>query len=105
MDKQLQKLAYIEDPEIVRYLSSISTWKNKLQDAYATIKVNIDLLCINLMALHGDSFSMEASKLPFKTYLFRSKAGNLTIDDLKKGLNTPNKLMALAKQLGVENIG
>jgi len=98
MDKQLAKLAYIEEPEIVTYLSEIRTWKENLQNAYAIIKLNIDNICKGLIEKHQDNFSMEASKFSFKTYLFKSKSNKLTIQDLQKGLNTPNKIMELRKQ-------
>jgi serine/threonine protein phosphatase 1 len=101
IDKQLVKLAYIEEPEIVKYLSEIRIWKEELLNSYSAIKLNIDNLCKDLLEKHQDNFSIEASKFSFKTYLFKSKSNNLTIEDLKKGLNTPNKLNELDKQLKV----
>jgi len=99
IDKQLDKLAYIEEPEIVQYLSEIRTWKEGLQNSYAAIKLTIDNLSKDLIEKYKDSFSIEANKFSFKTYLFKSKSNNLLIEDLKRGLNTPNKLMELEKQL------
>lgn len=102
IEKQLEKLAYIEEPQTVLYLSELKTWKNDLQNSYAIIKAGIDKLCDHLMETHGESFSVEANKYPFKTYLFKSKNNSLTIDDLRKGLNTPAKVQEITRRLEME---
>jgi serine/threonine protein phosphatase 1 len=101
INKQLAKLAYIEEPEIVKYLSEIRIWKEELLNSYSAIKLNIDNLCKDLLEKYQDNFSIEANKFLFKTYLFKSKSNNLTIEDLKKGLSTPSKLIELEKQLKI----
>ncbi|OQP49744.1 metallophosphoesterase [Niastella yeongjuensis] len=101
IDKQLEKLAYIEDREIVNYLDGIRNWKNGLLDAYVPIKAQIDQFTKGLLEAHPGNFSQEANKHLFKTYLFKSRSNNLTIEDLQKGLNTPNKVTAIKKALNM----
>jgi serine/threonine protein phosphatase 1 len=99
IDKQLSKLAYIEEVEVVSYLSEKTKWKEALENSYGVIKEEIDNLTRNLIEVHQEKFGIEAEKFGFKTYIFQSKKGSLTIDSLKKGINTPNKFMALQKEL------
>ena len=102
IEKQLDKLAYIEEPEIVSYLAKIKSWKEKLQNSYVSIKEQIDIFTNQLLETHRENFSIEANKKVFKTYIFKSKANNLTSDDLRKGLNTPNKITDIKKELQIE---
>ncbi|MBO9202177.1 MULTISPECIES: metallophosphoesterase [Niastella] len=95
IDKQLEKLAYIEDAEIVNYLNDIRNWKNELVNSYVPIKAQIENFTNELFATHQGNFSVEANKHLFKTFLFKSRANNLTLEDLQKSLNTPNKVTAL----------
>jgi serine/threonine protein phosphatase 1 len=90
---------YIEDAEIVNYLNGIRNWKNELVNSYVPIKSQIDNFTKELLETHKENFSLEANKHLFKTYLFKSRSNNLTVDDLQKGLNTPNKVTALKKAL------
>ncbi len=102
IDKQLEKLAYIEDAEIVNYLAGIRNWKDELMNSYVSIKARIDNFTKELLATHPDNFSQEANKHLFKTFIFKSKANNLTIEDLHKSLNTPNKVTALKQALQMD---
>jgi serine/threonine protein phosphatase 1 len=102
IEKQLDKLSYIEEPEIVAYLAEIRAWKNALQNSYELIKRHIDTLAKELLEKHPENFSLEANKSNFKTYLFKSKSNNLTLEDLRKGLNTPNKITQLKIELNIE---
>jgi len=102
IDKQLEKLAYIEDAEIVNYLNGIRNWKNELINSYVPIKAHLDDLTKELLETHRENFSLEANKHLFKTYLFKSRSNNLTIEDLQKGLNTPNKVTAIKKALKMD---
>ncbi len=42
IDRQLEKLAYIEEPEILFYLAEIREWKDRLQNSHEIIKEQID---------------------------------------------------------------
>ena len=102
IDKQLEKLAYIEEQETVSYLTEIRIWKQDLQHSYSFIKEYIDNYTKELLEAHRENFSLEANKRSFKTYIFKSKANNLTVEDLRKGLNTPNKILEIRKELKIE---
>ena len=102
IDKQLQKLAYIEDAEIVNYLNGISIWKDDLLNSYVLIKAHIDSFTKELLETHKEHFSLEANKFIFKTSIFKSRSNNLTIEDLQKTLNTPAKIIAIKKQLKMD---
>ena len=102
IDKQLEKLSYIEEPETVSYLAEIRSWKQDLQHSYSFIKECIDNYTKELLEAHRENFSLEANKRNFKTYIFKSKANNLTVEDLRKGLNTPNKILEIRKELKIE---
>ncbi|RYD97634.1 MAG: metallophosphoesterase [Sphingobacteriales bacterium] len=99
IDKQLDKLGYIEAPVIKSYLADIRQWKAQLERDYVFIKAQIDQLAHQLLTDHPETFSREANRYDFKTYLFKSKSNNLRLEDLQKGLNTPDKLMKAKKQL------
>jgi serine/threonine protein phosphatase 1 len=92
IDKQLSKLAYIEEPEIVNYLAGIKAWKEELEGSYVAILQRVQQFAQQLLQDHGEHFSTEAGKHPCKSYIFKSRANNLTVEDLQKGLNTPRKL-------------
>ena len=102
IDKQLEKLAYIEEQETVSYLTEIRSWKQDLQHSYSFIKESIDNYTKELLEAHRENFSLEANKRNFKTYIFKSKANNLTVEDLRKGLNTPSKIMEIKKELKIK---
>jgi serine/threonine protein phosphatase 1 len=101
IDKQLEKLAYIEDAAIIAYLASIRNWKENLQNSYGFIKERIDSFTRELLETHKENFSVAANKHLFKTYIFKSRSNNLTIDDLQKGLNTPHKVVTIKQELGM----
>jgi serine/threonine protein phosphatase 1 len=104
IDKQLHKLAYIQEAALVNYLSEIGIWKEELVNSYGDIQLKIDKLCKSLMEEHKDNFSVEANKFPFKAYLFKSKTDSLTIEYLEKNLNTPNKVIELKSQMATFNL-
>ncbi|WP_316771880.1 metallophosphoesterase [Pedobacter frigiditerrae] len=99
IDKQLNKLAYIEEPELVNYLAEIRIWKEELVNSYADIQLKIENLRKSLMEEHKENFSIEANKFPFKACLFKSKTNNFTLEYLEKNLNTPSKVSELKNQL------
>jgi serine/threonine protein phosphatase 1 len=99
IDKQLAKLSYIKESEIVDYLSEVREWKIELQNSYDSIKIAIDNFTNKLLNYHQDNFSHEANKSEFKSFIFKSKSNNLTIEDLQKGLNTASKIKKIKSDL------
>ena len=100
MDKQFAKLAFVEG-EAKTYLQRIQAWKMELLNLLPVLKEGIDQLAAQLQQ-SGKAFAELANVYPFKSYLFKSKTGNLREDDLLKGLQTPEKIMHLALLLGIE---
>lgn len=101
IQKQLEKLAYIEVPEVKEYLSGIAQWSARLSAMYPALITGIAAFVQQLTETHGEQFSIVANHYAFKTYLFKSKAGNLKVADMEKSLNTPAKITALASALGM----
>jgi serine/threonine protein phosphatase 1 len=99
IEKQLDKFSYIDETEIVNYLSDIRKWKNTLQNSYESIKIKIDSITQVLLEKHKENFGIEANKSNLKTYIFKSKMNNLTVADLQKVLNTPNKIAQIQNEL------
>lgn len=70
------------------------------------IKDAIDAFVQQLITQHGDLFNQEADKFPFKTFLFKSRANKLLIEDLQKsldtpGLDTPGKIKDVRQALNI----
>ncbi|UPK71375.1 metallophosphoesterase [Chitinophaga filiformis] len=99
--KQLDKLAYIEVPEVKAFLADIESRASGLTALYPVIMDALAVLVAQLESAHGADFSKVATQYMFKAYLFKSKANNLKIEDMQKSLNTPGKVMELARTLGV----
>ncbi|QEM13913.1 metallophosphoesterase [Mucilaginibacter rubeus] len=87
--KQLEKLSFVDEAEALVFLNNVEKWITALENLIPGLKARIDLFTLELLNTHQEQFSIEASKLDFKTFVFKSKANNLKLDDLKKGLNTP----------------
>jgi len=102
--KQLDKLAYITIPEVRSFLDEIEQWSDALRALYPVIIDAMAAFVQQLLTMHGESFAQIANQYAFKTYLFKSRAGNLKMEDLEKSLNTPAKVTELAKVLMLENI-
>jgi serine/threonine protein phosphatase 1 len=102
--KQLDKLAYIEVPEVKEFLAGIERWLAGLSALYPVmIDALVDFVA-QLVSTHGAEFSKVANQYVFKTYLFKSRGNNLKVEDMEKSLNTPAKVIALAKALEIVNI-
>lgn len=99
IDKLLEKFSYLQEPEVVKYLSEMKQWSEELQNSYQGIKTKIDNITLGMLEKYEDNFSTEANKSILKTYFFKSKSNNLTIADLKKVLNTPKKIAGINREL------
>ena len=100
--KQSDKLAYIEEEEIRTYINAKREWVHKLVASIPDIKMQLDSFTKDLLETHSENFVMEANKYFFKTFLFKSRAKNLTLADVEKILNTPHKIIEISKALGLQ---
>lgn len=101
--KQLEKLSFVEDTDAKNFLNKLENWIIELENLLTSVKDKLDSFTIDLISRHQEGFSIAASKYDFKTFIFKSKADNLKIDDLKKSLNTPQKIIEIAKQLNLDH--
>ncbi|GAB3938311.1 hypothetical protein GCM10028827_44180 [Mucilaginibacter myungsuensis] len=103
INKQLEKLSFVEDAEVRDFLDQLKNWVLALENLTVALKNNIDEFTADLAKKHPDEFNAEANKFDFKTFLFKSKNNNLKIEDVKNNLNTPQKMIHLARQLNVDH--
>lgn len=97
--KQLDKLAYIEEPVVKQFLAGIAEWSDSLYAKYPDMIDAIGNITMRLVDTHGEQFAVVANQYVFKTYLFKSRGGNLKIADLEKSLNTPAKVCEFVKAI------
>ncbi|MGN7819439.1 metallophosphoesterase [Chitinophaga sp. 22536] len=99
--RQLDKLAYIEEPAARQYLDQLHHGLGRLEALFPVLKEKLDAFAARLLENGREVFSREANSYPFKTYLFKSSNHNLKVEDLQKSLLTPQKINQLAAALGV----
>lgn len=100
---QLKKLSYKAEPKIQIVLAHLNDWVNQLQELIVTLKTVIEELSARLKTEFGENFNQEVAKLHYRTFIFKASTNNLTMDNLRKTLDTPQKVMDLAENLGVEH--
>ena len=101
IDRQIEKLSYIKDPEVTSYLLEIKIWKEEIENSIEKIKLSIDSLTKELINQYKEEFNIKVNTHILKTYIFKSKSNKLTIEDLQKGLNTPIKILNAQQELGM----
>lgn len=87
IQKELDKLAYKESPAVKEYLDHKQSYLTDLDASLAKLKEQLDLFAI----AHSD----RLHEYPFKTFLYKSRSGNLSVADLRKSLHTPAKIKQL----------
>ena len=100
--KQIEKLAYKEEVEVQDFLQNLTRWIAEVEKLFEAIKTKLEGLALELKAQYGEHFNREVAKLGFRTFIFKANAGNLALEDLRKNLDTPQKVLDLAKELGLE---
>jgi serine/threonine protein phosphatase 1 len=99
IQKQFEKLHYIQESEIREYLDSLEQWANDLKNSLPNILQKINTLSQDLLKQFPEEFNQKAIQYPFSTYLFKAKAKNLHLKDLEKSLNTPQKVLDISQLL------
>jgi serine/threonine protein phosphatase 1 len=102
--KQLKKLSFTEDVSVVAVLNDISEWLHDLEAQIPLIKDALDNFTNRLLQQYPNTFNVEAAKFEFKTFLYKSRQRNLKLTDIENVLNTPQKIMSVAKQLELKSI-
>lgn len=102
--KQIQKLEYKEEQEVKDFLENQKIWINEIENLIVEIQTRIEKLTDELELRFTDNFNQEVAKLRYRTFIFKSKSNNLTINDFKKTLDSPQKVIDLAKELNIEKL-
>lgn len=101
INKQLEKLSFVDDGDAAAFLAKLKNWSEKLQAMFPLLKNAIDSFTEEIKNQGPDDFNAIASGYAFKTFIFKSRANNLKLEDLQKSLNTPQKIIAIAEELNV----
>ncbi len=101
---QLSKLSYKEEVKIKEFLKGIENWINNVQNTIITIKGKLEEITIKLKEKHKELFNKEVAKLSYRSFIFKANSNNLQLSDLEKVLNTPQKVIDLARELNLSEI-
>lgn len=104
IQKQIQKLKYKEEQDVKDFLEHLENWVTQIDDLIDVLKIKLEHLSVELNARFSDEFNKEVSKLEYKIFIFKAKSNQLTVEYLKKILDTPLKIVRLAKQLNIDKI-
>lgn len=88
----LDGLRYKEEPAVQAYLAQRDAWVQELEAALPVLKVQLEKLATELIAVHGTGFNEIAKQHAYKSFLFKCRDGHLQMEDLKKSLSTPAKI-------------
>lgn len=102
IERQFEKLSFAEDIEVLAFLNRLKTWVTDLENLLNLLKNELDAFTIELLTKYPETFNVEVNKFDFKTFIFKSRSNNLKIEDLRKSLNTPKKIMDIAEQLNLD---
>lgn len=100
----IQKLEYKEEQNVKDFLNNQNLWMSEIENLFEVIKNNLEQLTLELKEKHGNNFNYEVAKLNLRTFIFKVHSKQLTINYLKKRLDTPQKAIELAKELHIANI-
>lgn len=101
IDKLILQLQNAERKDVLEYLSLVREWREYLDELLILILDGLSDLVKELLNENPNDFNQIANGYFFKTFLFKSKSNKLTIDDLKKSLDSPEKRIELAKGLNI----
>lgn len=102
--KQIEKLEYKKEADVKSFLKALKNWMDDIELLYITVKNCLEEFAKELEEKYQGNFNREVSNLEFNMFLFKAKANKLTLQDLKKTFDTPQKVMDLAKQLNLKDI-
>ena len=102
INRQIQKLRYVENVEVQAFLNQKQAWSDNCQSLLPLLHQHLYKATNDLLQTHGQqSFNFIASQYPYKVFLFKAKKNRLELDDVKKSLNTPEKVFRLKEQLDI----
>ena len=101
IQKQLDKLAYKKEPEVIDFFERLQQWVETMQLLIPNILEKVIELTQTLQDEYPDNFHQEVAKRSYKALVFKAYKNSLSLETLKKSLNTPQKVVDLAKALDV----
>ncbi|MGH8549931.1 MAG: metallophosphoesterase [Methylococcales bacterium] len=101
IEKQMTKFDQINQEDVKAFFASLKTQLNSLDAALVAINERIHDLTADLSAAHGDDFNKIASQFKHGILLIRCRKNILRENEPRKQLNTPKKIVAMARQLGI----
>ena len=102
IERQISRLKYIEDKSIQNYLSAKEEWTKKHLLKIEDLRLLLKVKSKEIITKFGiKAFNVHAKKYPYKVMLFRIKANNLSLEEMKRQLNTPEKIQQLEAQLSM----
>jgi len=102
IERQISRLKYIEDISIQNYLSAKEEWTKKHLLKIEDLRLLLKSKSKEIITKFGiKAFNVHAKKYPYKVMLFRIKANNLSLEEMKRQLNTPEKIQQLEAQLSM----
>jgi serine/threonine protein phosphatase 1 len=102
IQRQFDKSKHINDINVMNYLNELKDWLRTQDELLITIQSKLETVTRDLQSRHGKNFNKEAGSYAFKGLIFKAVAGNLTINDLKKSLDTPFKRNQLFQVLNAD---
>ena len=104
VQKQIQKLGYKKEPEIVEFLQELTAWIAKISETIPLLKEVIEQKTAELKETYQDDFKREVSKLSYSGFVYRANSNRLQVSDLEKSLDTPSKVIQLATELDITEV-
>lgn len=101
IDKLILKLQHTDREDVLEYLEKIRNWRIYLDELLLEISEGLSRLMTELQEKYPDQFNQKASEYFFKTFLFKAKNKPLTLEELSKNLDSPQKRIQLAEELQI----
>ena len=104
VQKQIQKLSYKKEPEIVAFLEELKRWIQQVVDTLPLLKEALEKNTVELKEKYQADFHKEVSKLHYSRFLYKAYSNRLQMTDLEQSLDTPKKVIDLALLLNLSEI-
>lgn len=100
----LEQLSYKKESHVQAFLIKIAEWVQALEQLLETILAQLIAQSEAYQAKFGAEFSRAAAALNYGNFLFMARTNRLNLQELRKSLSSPQKIIALAQDLGIASI-
>ena len=102
IEKELDKAGNSKNEEVIRFIEKVREWIAALNANYEELREAIIDKANSILRESGaEDFSKEAMKYEYKTFLFLARNNRLKKEEIRKSLDTPQKILSLARKLEV----